>query len=159
VIVVDSNVLAAKCLTSARTDTAEQVEQIDPVWIVPPLWRYEFQNFLAKAIWARQIMPGDAVGIWREVLARMSDNEHEPSGGKVLELAARHRITGYDANFIALAMEMGVVCVTEDTELHDKFPGEALCMDSFITMNPDVGQVHEARAEYHVRKRKKRRGN
>lgn len=158
-IVVDSNVLAAKCLTSAKTSLAEELEQIDPVWIVPPLWRYEFQNILAKAMWARQIAPGDAVAVWRKVLSRMSGNEHEPSAGRVIELSARHRITGYDANFIALAMEMGVLCVTEDVELHDKFPGNALCMDEFITMNRGGGQVREARAEYHVRRRKKRPGN
>ena len=156
-IVVDSNVLAARNLTSTQTSVAEQMEQIDPVWIVPPLWRYEFQNILAKAIWARQIMPGDAVEVWRKARARMSSNEHEPSAERVIELSARHRITGYDANFIALAMEMGVLCVTEDAELHDKFPGRALCIDEFIKMNRAEGQVREAQAEYRVRQRKKKR--
>jgi predicted nucleic acid-binding protein len=154
VIVVDSNVLAARSLTSSRTSLAETVEHIDPVWIVPPLWRYEFQNILAKAIWARQIMPGDAVEVWRKVLARMSDNEHEPSAEKVIELSARHRITGYDANFMALALEMGVLCVTEDGELHDKFPGKAIYMDEFVKMNHTGGEVREAHASYRVHRKR-----
>jgi len=45
-IVVDSNIIAARNLSSVLTSKAEQVEQKDPVWIVPVLWRYEFQNIL-----------------------------------------------------------------------------------------------------------------
>ena len=153
-IVVDSNVLAARNLTSAQSGLAEKVEQIDPVWIVPPLWRYEFQNILAKAMWARQVMPGDAIEVWRHVDDRMSGNEHEPSVEKVIELCARHRITGYDANFMALALEMGVLCVTSDVELQDKFPDKAISMAAFIKMNHPEGYVREARASYRVRRRK-----
>ena len=58
----------------------------------------------------------------------MSDNEHEPSADKVIHLIAQHRITSHDANFIALAMEMGVLYVTEDGELHEKFPTIAIGM-------------------------------
>ena len=100
-IVVDSNVLAARSLTSEKAKLAQQVELIDSVWIMPTLWRYEFQNILATAIAARQITCDDALHVWREVLALMSDNEREPSAENVIELSARHRITGYDANFIA----------------------------------------------------------
>ena len=41
-IVVDSNVMAARNLTTVLTRQAEQIEELDPVWVVPPLWRYEF---------------------------------------------------------------------------------------------------------------------
>jgi hypothetical protein len=43
-IVVDSNIITARNLTSVLSSEAEQVEQKDPVWIVPVLWRYEFQH-------------------------------------------------------------------------------------------------------------------
>jgi predicted nucleic acid-binding protein len=111
VIVVDSNVLAARNLTGVTTRLAEQVEERDPLWIVPPLWRYELQNILAKAIWVRQITPEDALAAWRKASTQMVENEHEPGPEEVIELSGRYRITGYDANFIALAMEMGVMCI------------------------------------------------
>jgi hypothetical protein len=41
-IVVDSNIITARNLTSVLTSKAEQVEQKDAVWIAPVLWRYEF---------------------------------------------------------------------------------------------------------------------
>ncbi len=45
-IVVDSNIITARNLTSSLTSKAKQVEEKDPVWIVPVLWQYEFQNIL-----------------------------------------------------------------------------------------------------------------
>lgn len=155
-IVVDSNVLAARNMEHNKSSLAEQVERIDPIWIVPPLWRYEFQNILTKAIWAKRLTIDRAVETWRQVVSLMAENEHVPSAEKVIDLAGRYRITAYDANFISLAMEMEVLCVTEDGELHDKFPGKALSMEEFIKMNRAEGQVREARAEYRTRQRKKK---
>ena len=157
-IVVDSNVLAARNLSCIPTRLAAQVEEIDPLWIVPPLWRYEFQNILAKAMWARQITPEDAMFAWKKASTQMVDNEHEPSPERVIELSDRYRITGYDANFIALAMEMGVMCVTEDGELHRKFPAIAVSMEYFIEPGAADGGARESRAPYGVRKRKLAKG-
>jgi predicted nucleic acid-binding protein len=107
-IVVDSNIIAARNLTSALTSKAERLERKDPVWIVPALWRYEFQNILATAIKAKQITSENAKEIWEKVSGILADNESEPSPLKVLDLVARFRITAYDGQFIALAMEMGI---------------------------------------------------
>ena len=131
-IVVDTNVLAARNLAGVSTRHAERVEARDPVWIVPPLWRYEFQNILAMAVRVRRIAPEDAILAWRKVSVQMAENEHEPSPESVIELSGRYRITGYDANFIALAMEMGVRCVTEDRELQKKFPAVAVSMENYV---------------------------
>ena len=153
-IVVDSNVLAARNLAGVPTRLAEQVEDRDPLWIVPPLWRYEFQNILAKAIHARLITPEDALVAWRKASTQMVENEHEPGPEKVIDLSARYRITAYDANFIALAMEMGVMCVTEDGELHKKFPAIAVSMEDFTKSDRTSGMVSETHAPYRARKRK-----
>jgi len=154
VIVVDSNVLAARNLTSVQTRAAEQVEELDPLWIAPPLWRYEFQNILAKTIWARQLTPEAAMAAWRTISTQMAENEHEPSPEKVIELSSRYRITGYDANFIALAMEMGVMCVTEDGELQRMFPGIAVSMKDFATRPSSEGRVREAQPVYRTRQKR-----
>src|SRR5512133_3554411 len=116
-IVVDSNVLAARNLTGVLAELAGRVEAKDPVWIMPTLWRYEFQNILSKALWKGLIIQCDARAAWEKASSQIADNEYVPSVDQVLNLAERHRITAYDANFIALAMEMSVMCVTEDSEL------------------------------------------
>lgn len=154
-IVVDSNVLAARNLAGAQASLAERVERIDSVWVVPPLWRYEFQNILTTAIRVRQLTPEAAVGVWTNTAAQLAQNEQEPSPEHVIELSARYRISAYDANFIALAMELSVRCVTEDGELQKKFPGLAMSMDTFIRQGMVDGEAREARAPYRVHKRKR----
>jgi len=155
-IVVDSNIIAARNLTSSLTSVAKQVEEKDPVWIVPVLWRYEFQNILASAIKAKQIKPEQALDIWEKVSKILMENECEPSASKVIDLVAKYGITAYDGQFIAVASEMGIPCLTEDRELQEKFPGVAISMDEFLkpesTPEPTY-VVREAKARYRKRKR------
>ncbi|MDP3017942.1 MAG: type II toxin-antitoxin system VapC family toxin [Deltaproteobacteria bacterium] len=150
-IVVDSNIVTARNLTSTLTSKAEQVEEKDPVWIVPVLWRYEFQNILATAIKAKQIKPEQALDVWKKVSKVLVENECEPSASKVIDLVAQYRITAYDGQFIAVAMEMGIPCVTEDRELQEKFPGIAISMDGFLKPQSTY-VVREVRERYRKRK-------
>jgi predicted nucleic acid-binding protein len=150
-IVVDSNIVAARNLTSSLTSEAKQVEEKDPVWIVPVLWRYEFQNILASAIKAKQIKPEQALNIWERISNILIENEYEPSASKVIDLVTQYGITAYDGQFIAAALEMGSQCVTEDRELQEKFPGIAISMNEFLKPESTY-VVREAKARYHKRK-------
>ena len=150
-IIVDSNIVTARNLTSTLTSKAEQVEEKDPVWIVPVLWRYEFQNILATAIKAKQIKPEQALDIWEKVSKTLVENECEPSASKVIDLVAQYGITAYDGQFIAVALEMGIPCVTEDRELQEKFPGIAISMDGFLKPQSTY-VVREIRERYRKRK-------
>jgi len=150
-IVVDSNIITARNLTSSRTSEAKQVEEKDPVWIVPALWRYEFQNILATAIKTKQIKSEQALDIWGKVSDILIGNECEPSVSKVIDLVAQYEISAYDGQFIAVALEMGIPCVTEDRELQEKFPGIAISMDEFLKPESTY-VVREAKARYRKRK-------
>ena len=150
-IVVDSNIVTARNLTSSLTSKAEQVEEKDPVWIVPVLWRYEFQNILAAATKAKQIKPEQALDIWEKVSRVLIENEWEPSASRVIDLVAKYGITAYDGQFIAVALEMGIPCVTEDRELREKFPGIAISMDGFLKPKSTY-VVREVRERYRKRK-------
>ena len=155
-IVVDSNVVAARNLKSSLTSQAQKVEEKDPVWIVPALWRYEFQNILATAIKAKQIRREQALDAWEKVSKILIENEYEPPVSKVIDLVAQYGITAYDGQFIAVALEMGIPCLTEDRELQEKFPGIAISMDQFL--GPESTYVvREARVRYRTKKKKIRR--
>jgi predicted nucleic acid-binding protein len=150
-IVVDSNIVAARNLTSSLTSEAKQVEEKDPIWIVPVLWRYEFQNILASAIKGKQIKPEQALNVWERVSNILIENEYEPSVSKVVDLVAQYEITAYDGQFIAVALEMEIQCVTEDRELQEKFPGIAISMKEFLKPESTY-VVREPKARYHKRK-------
>ena len=153
-IVVDSNIVAARNLTSSLTSKAKQVEEKDPIWILPILWRYEFQNILATAIKAKQIKPEQAIDIWEAVSEILIENECEPSASKVIDLIAQYGITAYDGQFIAIALEMRIQCVTEDRELQEKFPGIAISMDELLKSESNW-VVREVKARYHKKKTRK----
>jgi predicted nucleic acid-binding protein len=150
-IVVDSNIIAARNLTSSLTSEAKQVEEKDPIWIVPVLWRYEFQNILASAIKGKQIKPEQALNVWERVSNILIENECEPSVSKVVDLVAQYEITAYDGQFIAVALEMEIQCVTEDRELQEKFPGIAISMKEFLKPESTY-VVREPKVRYHKRK-------
>jgi predicted nucleic acid-binding protein len=150
-IVVDSNIITARNLTSSLTSKAEQVEEKDPVWVVPVLWRYEFQNILATVIKAKQIKPEQVLDIWERVSGILIENECEPSASMVIDLIAEYGVTAYDGQFIAVALELGIPCVTEERELQEKFPGVAISMDGFL--RPESTYiVQEAKERYRKRK-------
>jgi predicted nucleic acid-binding protein len=149
-IVVDSNIITARNLTSALTSKTKQVEEKDPVWIVPVLWRYEFQNILATSIKAKQITADHAWDIWQKVAAILVENETEPSPAKVLDLVAQYGITAHDGQFIALAMEMEVPLVTQDRGLQGKFPRVAVSIDEFLK-SPTTRGIGEEKTEYRTR--------
>jgi len=83
----------------------------------------------------------------------MIENEAEPSPLKVLGLAARYGITADDAQFIALAEERGLLCITEDRALRHKFPEIAVSMDDFLK-SPADQTIREKKSRYRSRKRK-----
>ena len=153
-IVVDSNVIAHRHLSSGQTTLAERVERKDSLWIMPRLWRYEFQNILATSIKAAQLSVPAALAQWSRVVQAMAGNEVEASPGVVLELVDRHRITAYDAQFIALALERSVTCVTEDRELRSKFPGLAVSMEEFLRPPPATVREPRAKQRYAARSRR-----
>jgi predicted nucleic acid-binding protein len=79
------------------------------------------------------------------------ENECEPCASKVIDLVAQCGFTAYGGQFIAVALEMGIPCVTEDQELQKKFPGIAISMDEFLRPeSTDV--VREVRERYRKRK-------
>ncbi len=150
-IVVDTNIIAARNLTTSVTSETIGVEEKDPVWIVPILWRYEFQNILASAIKAKQIKPEQALNIWDKASNILMENEYEPSASRVTDLVAQYGITAYDGQFIAVSLEMEILCVTEDRELQEKFPGIAISMNEFLRPEP-AHVVREPKPRYHKRK-------
>lgn len=129
-IVVDAHILAYKVLEDVRTISARRLFVQCGDWVSTSLWEPEFSNILAmplrNGLWSvRQAV--DALEEARSCLAQVS----EPSSELVFELVQRHKITAYDAQYVALAMEMKVPLVTEDKELLRKFPGNAYSMESY----------------------------
>jgi predicted nucleic acid-binding protein len=52
--------------------------------------------------------------------------------GQVMRLAIRFEISAYDAQYVALAEEYGVVCVTSDVALCERVPTRAMLLEEYF---------------------------
>lgn len=121
-IVVDVNIVAYLLINGRKTALARQLHAADGEWRLPPLWRAEFLNVLVLQITQGGFGLGAAEGIWTTATTLLGKAEVEPDLLLALHIAAANRITACDAQYLALAEQLGIRCVTEDRELLRKFP-------------------------------------
>ena len=121
-IVADSKLIASSVLESVATESALNLRTVDGEWYVPRLWRYEVANILATMIKVRGLPVETATSLFAALSESLRAYEREPVPEDVFRLVAEYGITGYDAQFVALAKELHCILYTQDKELLDKFP-------------------------------------
>ena len=122
--VVDTNVVAYLWLPGEFTTAAERLLADDAEWAVPLLWRSEFRSVLAGAHKRRTLSLPRANDI-----AAAAEFSVEPA--HVLSLASRSGCCTYDCEFVALAHDLGVRLVTNDTAVLRAFPDVAVPLQRF----------------------------
>jgi predicted nucleic acid-binding protein len=130
-IVVDTNVIAALFLPTARSKNAEAALQIDPAWAAPVLWRSEFRNLLSTALRTAGLGLPDALGVMAAAEALMQTREYTVPSETVLSLASESGCTGYDCEFVTLSRLLDVPLVTLDRQILKKFPKVAVSLHQF----------------------------
>ncbi len=124
-IVADSNLIATCVLEGAATESARRLHDTDGEWYVPRLWRYEVMNIFATMIKARGMAAAAAEATYSALAAALRPFERDPLPQDVFALVEKYGISGYDAQFVALALKLGCTLYTQDKELLQKFPGTA----------------------------------
>jgi len=132
VIVVDTNVICYRWMSSPNNAAAEAALAKDPHWIAPLLWRSEFRNIVALAIRKKAITIPVAQEIVRKAEASFEHCEFAVSSDTVLRLVARSNCTAYDCEFVALADAERVQLVTADRQILQEFPEIAVSLDNFV---------------------------
>lgn len=153
-IVVDANILAFYIIEGNRTTAANTLQEIDAEWIVPSFWCIEFQSILWKYVRFGGMPKKKALELLDQAMTMFSANEVAPSPDLVLRDALNWEITVYDAQYVSLARQFGVRCVTEDVPVQRACPSIAVSLGDFIKQNITGGQVREKRATYGVRRKK-----
>ena len=132
-IVIDTNLVAYALIEGARTALAFQVQEKDAQWRLPVLWQHEFLNILATYVQHAGMEPHEALAIWDRALTLLTPCERLVDMTLALHLALTHRVSAYDAQFIALAQSLNVVCLTEDRRLLKAFPHRTMSMRQFCS--------------------------
>ena len=130
-IVVDTNIVAYSLIRGPRTALALEARRRDPRWRFPELWRHEYLNVLATFARQTGLDAGAVTGLWNQAAGLLAESTVAVNMSHALQIAVEHGISAYDAQFLALAHQLGVPCVTDDKRLQRRFPGRAISMEEF----------------------------
>lgn len=132
VIVVDTNILAYLLIKGDQTEKARRLLDRDRDWAAPSFWRIEFLNVLVNYAHYQNLTFKEVKPIWEASFHLAHLREEAVEAGHALDLAMEHKITGYDALFVALAQGLKTVCVTQDKALRKAVPHLTASLDEFL---------------------------
>jgi predicted nucleic acid-binding protein len=121
VILVDTNILAYLMIEGDRTPAAQELYEHDADWRSEAFVMVEFSNVLATYVRTKALTHERGIKLLVEAEAlvpALTSVMHV----QALEAATQFGISAYDARFIALAKQMRVKLVTEDTKLQAAVP-------------------------------------
>jgi predicted nucleic acid-binding protein len=131
-IVVDVNILAFYVIEGDRTPQAHALKQRDGEWLVPSFWSVEFQSILWKYVRFGGMLAEVAQDILDRAITLFAPNEVTPAPDIVLRDALNWRITVYDGQYVSLARQYGVPCITADVALQKACPERVILLSDFI---------------------------
>ena len=134
-IVADTNLIVYTAVLGSRTEAGLRVRARDADWVAPPLWQSEFRNALVQNVRHGLVSLEDAKAIWETALLLVRDLEVDPVAA--LDAAFTYRLSGYDAEFVALAEALGVPLVTDDGRVLKACPRTAVSLDDFAAGTPE----------------------
>ena len=133
-IVADTNLVVYAALAGDRTAAAARVRARDADWVAPPLWCSEFRNALVQNVRHGRLTADQAAATWTTARDLVRNVDVDPLA--VLDAAFAHTLSGYDAEFVALALALGVPLVTDDKGVLKACPGTAVSLDVFAAVAP-----------------------
>jgi predicted nucleic acid-binding protein len=121
VVLVDTNILAYLLIEGDRTTAAQRLYARDPDWRSEEFILVELSNVIATHVRLQALAQEQGARLLAEAQALIPEPA-SVSHAKALEVANHYGISAYDARFVALAMQMRRVLVTEDTKLRAAVP-------------------------------------
>lgn len=125
-IVVDTTVIAHLLLDGDYVKEAKRLLTKEAEWAAPRLWRSEFRNVLTKYYRHQRLDENSVVAMMEAASARLSGREFDPSSDQVFDCVFRSNLSAYDAEFVALAMDLKTYLITADRQIVREFPDTAI---------------------------------
>ncbi len=120
-IVLDASTALAAVLPDEDSAYARSAILVaaDDGLVVPTLWQYEVQNGLLVAL-RRNRIDARLLAAALDALRSLRAVFDSPAAlGREVHLAMAHRLTAYDAAYVAVAIERGATLATNDQRLRD----------------------------------------
>ncbi len=131
-IVIDANILVYSLIEGEYSPLVKKLQEKETDWRTTALCLHEVLNVLATY----QRREVQALKQCKKLLEHaerfMQVAQCEVKMDAALSVAAKYNLTGYDAQYVALAQSLNVLLVTEDRKLREAVPGIAFSMQEFL---------------------------
>lgn len=131
-IVVDANILIYSLIEGDYTSSVQNLRERDTDWRTTGLCLHEIVNVLATYQRRDMLSLAQCKKLLDHAERFMKVAQCEVKMDAALTLAAKYAITGYDAQYVALAQSLNAPLITEDRKLRDAVPGIAFSMQEFL---------------------------
>ena len=124
-LVADANVFVYMLLDGEKSSAARRLHELHPDWVCPPILRHEFMNVCATYRRAGGFSRDECLAIVRIGLALLSGREVDVDPETIVGVAMDLDLSAYDAQYVAVALALQGVLVTEDRTVLARAPGVA----------------------------------
>ena len=131
-IVIDANILVYSLIEGDYTPQVQQLREKDTDWRTTALCLHEILNVLATYERRDVLTLSQCKKLLEHAERFIEIAQGEVDMDKVLAVAAKYAITGYDAQYVALAQSLNAPLITEDRKLRVAVPGIAFSMQEFL---------------------------
>ena len=131
-IAADANIWLYRLIESEMTVQAEAVWKKDNDWKTTRLCLYEVVNALCTYQRVGKLTVSQSEELLQRVSLQIEPAIQEIDLSLTLRLAAQYRVSGYDAQYLALTKMLKVPLVTEDRKLRQAAPDLTLSMQAFL---------------------------
>ena len=131
-IVADTNLIAYLLIPGEKSDLADAVLQKDAEWATPLLCRSELRNVLTFSMRHQGMTLSQAQQTMARAENLLAAHEYSLPSDLILELTAKTTLSAYDAEFVALADQLGIPLVTQDKGILKAAPHIAVDPKTFI---------------------------
>lgn len=134
-IVVDANILIYSLVECEQSELVRQLRERDPDWRTTTLCLHETLNVLAtyQRRGVLTLAQCKKLLVHAERFVELAQGEVEMESA--LGVAAEYGITGYDAQYVALAQGLHAPLITEDKKLRAAVPEWAYSMKDFMVLH------------------------
>ncbi len=131
-IVIDANILIYSLIECEYSPLVHKLREKDSDWRTTALCLHETLNVLATYQRRKVLSLAQCCKLLDHADHFIKVAQCEVKMEEALAVAAKYAITGYDAQYVALAQSLNAPLITEDRKLRAAVPGIALSMQEFL---------------------------
>jgi predicted nucleic acid-binding protein len=132
VIVADTNLVAYLLIEDEQTPQALQLKAKNLTWLMPGFWRIEFLNIVSAYVRTGRFSRAEGMDLIHRSRRLTHVKDMAVDETDALDLAEQHKISGYDALFLALAKSQRCKLISADKKLAAVAPQHCALLRDFL---------------------------